>query len=234
MFGGMVKKLIIVTGEKEVVYAELLSSLISLKDDDSENNTVVGIKDGSVEAVVWNESVFKDNKAQLGSNTKIVYIGKTKSSEAVIPSIRFDKDIEKFGIKVGSLSNKAVLFVEPNVLRSNKELYDEFYEKYIELTKKFDDSVADTDAVKKAVHTDGIDTALGKGAKAVGGFFGGVFGKKKGEHKEETAENTQNKGTDFFNFGAKIDSGKLIPDQMFRYAVLGFYLNGLAEFMEVQ
>lgn len=36
MLGGMVKKLIIVTGEKESVYAELLSSLISLKDDDTE------------------------------------------------------------------------------------------------------------------------------------------------------------------------------------------------------
>ena len=52
MIGGMVKKLIIVTGEKESIYAELLSSLITLKDDDAENNAVVGIKDGSVEAVV--------------------------------------------------------------------------------------------------------------------------------------------------------------------------------------
>ena len=33
MIGGMVKKLIIVTGEKESVYAELLSSLITLKDN---------------------------------------------------------------------------------------------------------------------------------------------------------------------------------------------------------
>ena len=53
MLGGMVKKLIIVTGEKESVYAELLSSLISLKDDDTENNQVIGIKDESVEAVVF-------------------------------------------------------------------------------------------------------------------------------------------------------------------------------------
>lgn len=109
MIGGMVKKLIIVTGEKESVYAELLSSLITLKDDDVENNTVVGrIKDGSVEAVVWNEDIYNDNKAQLGSSTKLIFIGKNKSSKAVIPSIRFDKDMAKYGVNVGSLGNKAV------------------------------------------------------------------------------------------------------------------------------
>ena len=173
MLGGMVKKLIIVTGEKETAYAELLSSLISLKDDDMENNQIVGIKDGSVEAVVWNEAVYNDNKPQLGSNTKLIFVGKNKTSEAIISSIRFNKDIEKYGIKVGSLSNKAVLYVEPNELLNNKALYDEFYERYIELTKRFDDTVADTEAIKKAVHKDGIGEAVGKGAKAVGGFFGG-------------------------------------------------------------
>ena len=93
MLGGMVKKLIIVTGEKETAYAELLSSLISLKDDDMENNQIVGIKDGSVEAVVWNEAVYNDNKPQLGSNTKLIFVGKNKTSEAIISSIRFNKDI---------------------------------------------------------------------------------------------------------------------------------------------
>lgn len=230
MLGGMVKKLIIVTGEKETAYAELLSSLISLKDDDMENNQIVGIKDGSVEAVVRNEAVYNDNKPQLGSNTKLIFVGKNKTSEAIISSIRFNKDIEKYGIKVGSLSNKAVLYVEPNELLNNKALYDEFYERYIELTKRFDDTVADTEAIKKAVHKDGIGEAVGKGAKAVGGFFGGLFNKKK----DDTPEKDTNEGTDFFNFGAKIEAGNLIPDQMFRYAVLSYYLDDLADFMGIK
>ena len=98
MIGMQAKKLIIVTGEKETVYAELLSSLISLKDDDVDNNRIVGIKDGSVEAVVWSESVYNDNKVQLGSNTKIIFIGKNKASESIIPSISFDKSLKKSGI----------------------------------------------------------------------------------------------------------------------------------------
>ena len=226
MIGGMVKKLIIVTGDKESVYAELLSSLITLKDDDVENNTVVGIKDGSVEAVVWNEDIYNDNKAQLGSNTKLIFIGKNKSSEAVIPSIRFDKDMTKYGVYVGSIGNKAVLYIESNTLFSNKDLYDDFYEKYIDLTKCFDDSVADTESIKKATNTDGIGEAFGKGTKAVKGLFGKIKG--------APVEKAKNEGTDFFKISTKIEASKLIADQMFRYAVLSFYLDGLAEFMEIK
>ena len=193
MIGGMVKKLIIVTGEKESVYAELLSSLITLKDDDVENNTVVGIKDGSVEAVVWNEDIYNDNKAQLGSNTKLIFIGKNKSSEAVIPSIRFDKDMTKYGVYVGSIGNKAVLYIESNT---------------------------------KATHTDGIGEAFGKGTKAVKGLFGKIKG--------APVEKAKNEGTDFFKISTKIEASKLISDQMLRYAVLSFYLDGLAGFMEIK
>ena len=228
MLGSSVKKLIIVTGEKEVVYAELLSSLISLKDDDSESNTVVGIKDGSVEAVVWTEKVYNDNKVQLGSNTKIVFVGKNKSSEAFIPSIRFNKELDKFGVKVGWLSNKAAIYADSGTLMNNKELYDEFYENYVELTGLFDDSVADSEALKKAKLTDGIDVAFNKGARAVGGFIGGIFGKK------QSSEEKKAEGTDFFDFGAKAEANSLVPDQMFRYAILSFYQNGLADFMEIK
>lgn len=204
----------------------MLSPLITLKDDDVENNTVVGIKDGSVEAVVWNADIYNDNKAQLGSNTKLIFIGKNKSSEAVIPSIRFDKDMAKYGVNVGSLGNKAVLYIESNTLFSNKDLYDGFYEKYIKLTERFDDSVADAKSIKKATHTDGIGEAFEKGTKAVKGLFGKIKGAPAGKEK--------NGGTDFFKIGTKIESSKLISDQMLRYAVLSFYLDGLAGFMEIK
>lgn len=230
MLGSSVKKLIIVSGDKEIVYAELLSSLISLKDDDYESNTIVGIKDGSVEAVVWDEKIYNDNKAQLGSNIKLVFVGKNKSSEKLIPSIRFNKDMEKYGIKVGCLVNKAVIFAQPNTLMNDQDLYDEFFNKYTELTKQFDDNIADTEAIKKATLTDGIGVALDKGARAVGGFFGGLFGKKD----ETELEQPNNFDTDFFDFGAKTEASRLIPSQMYRYAVFSFYLNGLSEFMEIK
>ena len=65
MIGGMVKKLIIVTGEKENVYAELLSSLISINYDNTKNIQVAGTKGESIEAIVWTEKIYNQNKIQL-------------------------------------------------------------------------------------------------------------------------------------------------------------------------
>ena len=230
MLGSPVRKLIIVSGDKENVYAELLSSLISLKNDDRENNKIIGIKDGSIEAVVWDEKIYNDNKAQLGSNTKLVFVGKNKSSEKFIPSIRFDKGMKMYGINVGCLVNKAVVFTQPNILLNSQTLYDDFFEKYTELTKQFDDNIADTDAIIKATITDGVGVALDKGARAVGGFLGSLF-RKKGEKESESTENL---GTDFFDFGSKAEANKLIPSQMYRYAILSFYLNRLSDSMEIK
>lgn len=242
MLGGMVKKLIIVTGEKESVYAELLSSLISLKDDDTENNQVIGIKDESVEAVVWSEKVYDDNKIQLSSKAKVIFVGKTKATELFIVSIRFNKNLERFGIKLGWLGNKAIVYTEPDKLLGDKKLYDEFYDSYIELSKRYDDSIVDTEAIKKAKHSESLWDTLGKGTQAVSDFFGGLFNKKtenelpeKAQAKDELIhdEILQSESTNFFDFGAKIEAGNLIPDQLFRYAILDLYLNKLTGFLGI-
>lgn len=219
------KKLIIVSGEKEMIYAELLSSLISMKDDNIDTKTVFGIPDGSVEAVVWNEKIYNDNKIQLGSNTKIIFIGRTKSSENIIPSINFMK-FSKYGINIGWIGNKAVIYINESTLLNNKELYNDFFEIYKMTTQKFDNTVADTKTLKKAKHTDGIDVAFEKGVNAVGGFFSEVFNKQK-------SKNTKIEGTDFFDFSSKIEAANLIPEQMYRCAILKFYIDDLSKFMEI-
>ena len=149
MIGGMVKKLIIVTGEKENVYAELLSSLISINYDNTKNVQVAGAKGESIEAIVWTEKIYNQNKIQLSSNNKIIFVGKTKATEPFVVSIRFNKNLEKFGIKLGWLGSKAIVYVEPDKLLGDKNLYDEFYKSYVELSKKYDDSIVDTEAIKK-------------------------------------------------------------------------------------
>ena len=220
MFGAAVKKLIIVTGDKETIYAELLSSLISLKDDDKENDKIVGTRDGSVEAVIWNEKIYNDNKPTLGSNSKIIFIGKNNPSEPIIPSVRFNKEMKIFGIRSGSIGNKAVIYIEPDNLIKNKDLYDNFFTKYIEMTKQFDNSVADTESIEKAKHP-GREAAAGTAGGAAAGFLvGGVVGGLLGGAIGDLT--------------AKKDLHTKIPDQMFRYAILSFYLNELAEFMEIE
>lgn len=94
----MAKSLIIVSGENEKVYAELLLSLVTLIDDDKENGKVVGIKDGSVNATIWSEKIYEDNNPQMTSSTKIVFLGKSKSTEFILPNIKFNEELKKYGI----------------------------------------------------------------------------------------------------------------------------------------
>lgn len=98
---------------------------------------------------------------------------------------------------------------------------------YKNLVDKFDDTVADSSVVKKARHTDDLGTAIGKGVENVVGLVGNLFNIFSGEHKE-----IELKGTDAFDIGAKIEAGKAIPDQMFRFLILSLYLNDLYKFME--
>lgn len=55
-------------------------ALVCAKDD--KEGEVVGVADGSVEAVVWSEKAFADNEPTLSSNAHVLFIGDTKLSES--------------------------------------------------------------------------------------------------------------------------------------------------------
>lgn len=132
------KKLIIVVDEKTSTYGELLSALITMNDDKIDDNGnliengIVGTRDGSVETVVWTEKVYADNQAQLGSNNKILFIGKNDASKPIILNISFENYFNKFGIYYGYLGNKSVIFADKKSLVTNKSLYNEFFDAYSE------------------------------------------------------------------------------------------------------
>lgn len=118
--GGMVHKLIIVCESKMKVHANLLLQLIGSKDD--KDDIIVGSKDGSVEATVWEEKEYIANEPKLSSNTNIVFIGDSKSANTFIPNLvyRFDK----YGVRLGWRGNRAVIYVEGRMLK--KDEYDNF------------------------------------------------------------------------------------------------------------
>lgn len=97
MFEKPTKKLIIVTDEKDKPYANYLMALISAKDDKA--GEVVGVADGSVEAVVWSEKAFADNEPTLSSNAHVLFIGDTKLSKSQRGGLAVKYD--DFGLKYG-------------------------------------------------------------------------------------------------------------------------------------
>ena len=108
MFEKQAKKLIIVTDEKNKPYANYLLALISAKDD--KEGEVVGVADGSVEAVIWSEKNYADNEPTLSSNAHVLFLGDTKLSKAQRGglSVKFDD----FGLKYGWLGKRAVMYVD--------------------------------------------------------------------------------------------------------------------------
>jgi len=122
MFEKQAKKLIIVTDEKNKPYANYLLALISAKDD--KEGEVVGVADGSVEAVIWSEKNYADNEPTLSSNAHVLFLGDTKLSKAQRGglSVKFDD----FGLKFGWLGKRAVMYVD-HVITSVVE-YNRFYE----------------------------------------------------------------------------------------------------------
>lgn len=117
-----VKKLIIVSDEKTKPYANYLMALISANDD--KEDEVVGIKDGSVEAVVWSEKDFADNEPTLSSKAYILFIGDNKLSKSQRGGMGIK--FEQFGMHYGWLGKRAVMFVDRTI--TNCIEYDDFYQ----------------------------------------------------------------------------------------------------------
>lgn len=131
MFEKPTKKLIIVTDEKNKPYANYLMALISAKDD--KEGEVVGVADGSVEAVVWSEKAFADNEPTLSSNAHVLFIGDTKLSKSQRGGLAVKYD--DFGLKYGWLGKRAVMYVDRVI--SNVVVYNRFFEFAVNYQENF-------------------------------------------------------------------------------------------------
>lgn len=131
MFEKQVKKLIIVTDEKNKPYANYMMALISAKDD--KEDEVVGIADGSVEAVVWSEKNYADNEPTLSSNAHVLFLGDTRLSKSQRGglNVKFDD----FGLKYGWLGKRAVMYVDHVI--TNVVEYNRFYDYAIKYQEDF-------------------------------------------------------------------------------------------------
>ena len=126
------KKLIIVCIPKTKVYAYQLLQLIGKKDDTKAG--VVGCKDGSVEATVWEEKNYLANECQLSSDTKVVFIGDMKVVKSILPNI--EEKYSQYGMHYGWMGNRSVIYVDKQVL--SQEDYLRFYQYSIDNDRNFE------------------------------------------------------------------------------------------------
>lgn len=251
MLGTPIKKLIIVVDDKTKKYGELLSALISTKDD--KEDKVVGIKDGSVESVIWTEKVYSDNQAQLSSNNKVLFIGESEPAQAVAANINCNNPFEKYGVKYGSLGNKAVIYADIKPLADDKNNYEDFFNSYNDFFSQNNFNYVNNQIVEKAgvassnaeqkteKITGEVGTVFNKGISVINkgvGFLG-----KKVLSKEELAiphisdefidksKNAIVKSAVFTEVAKAMDN-KEITDQQYRCGVIAYYVYELASFMD--
>lgn len=132
------KTLIIVYKEKDEVIVNQLRKLIETNDDDTENDVVIGVEDGTVKIVTWDEKVWLDHKKAGDIDDKVLFLGdEIKGVKNLIPVI--DEKYNEFGIHYGWAGKQAVLYVDEKAL-IKKELYQDFL---FELKEKTNVKVAD-------------------------------------------------------------------------------------------
>ena len=111
---------LIIVCKNKLLSAEM-SKLITAEDD-IDDETIVGTKDGTVHTIIWNESAWEAFRDKLTSNDKVLIIGKIKNTMPLtLEQIRF----EKFGVKYGWNNNIAAIEAEPKLLSKTKN-YDDF------------------------------------------------------------------------------------------------------------
>ena len=247
MFDKPTKKLIIVGNKDTDVYCEFLSLLVSTKDDvtvekedGTKEKTIFAIEDDSVDTAIWTDDIYRDNRAHTSSRQKTLFIGDKGCVESVIPNLDLETKDSEFGVYMGWLGNKAVIYVdEDKAKKSNK--YNKFYEEY----KK------ETDMYNARIKIGSNDTQAKTSAKEYFDQYVSFFKKKEGKAVGVAGAVAAAKTATAVTIGAvggivgivgsaaiKITSdvhknNNLIVDQLYRYAILKFYMNHLADFMEM-
>ena len=106
---------------KDKMLSTQMFDLINSQDDLDEDN-IVGTKDGSVHAIIWNESAWLAFKDKLTQEDRVLIIGEVKNALPLTPGqVRF----EKYGIKYGWNRQIATIEADPKALRKKKD-YEEF------------------------------------------------------------------------------------------------------------
>lgn len=226
-----IKSLVIVCDEKTEPYANYLRQLISANDDTEDK--VIGTVDGSVDASVYLEKEYLDNKFDMSLKQYVLFIGNNKTSNSESTSMK--NVFSEHGMKYGWLGKRGMLTVDDKALTS--EEYDTFFQyatNYISELEKIDlkrrkasnknpEYKGDSSATEKMAS--GIINGVATTAVAVGSIALNPFIKVA--------------GITAYGVGVGLDKVRItnkvknqIKDQQFRVLVLKFYVEGLNSFLE--
>lgn len=128
MFGINKKKLIIVCDKNTEMHANYLYQLIS----SSVEREIIGIEDGEIDAVVWEEKHYISNKPTINIDNYVLFIGENNSSKKEIKTMVVKYN--KFGMQFGWRGKHGMLIVNDSEDKSENDEFEEY------VRSKFDES----------------------------------------------------------------------------------------------
>ncbi len=225
------KSLIVVY--KDEMLLNQLRKLVETKDDTEEG--IVGVKDGSVKIVSWNEKMWLGQKKNGTINNKVLFIGDVKGTDKLIPVL--DVKFEKHGVMYGWAGNQAVLTCDPKKL--SEEEYQEFLKEIekldipeaIKKANRIEESVADEEAVSEEAEISKAAEEKTEDEKKVPAFFQNV---KKvaeaGAEKLGDAFEVVSKNTDGIKRNITRDRSAMKRQLLF-YGIISLYNKDLETFL---
>lgn len=117
------RNLIVVYKEKDEVSLNQLKKMVDSKDDDTENETIVGTEDGTVKIVAWNEKTWLDNKKAGNTGTlddKILFLGDIKGVDKLIPTL--DIKFNQYGVSYGFSGKQAAIRIDAKPLKKERNI----------------------------------------------------------------------------------------------------------------
>ncbi len=234
MFYSEPKTLIVIY--KNEMLVNQLKKLVETNDDLNEE-TIVGVRDGSVRIVSWTEEVWKAQKKAGNISNKVLYLGDFKDTKTLLPIM--ETKFDRFGIKYGWAGNQALIVSDPNVF-SNNVLYKEFLDELalyslpevikpvhsdegataLENQAQQEDTLPDANMEQKAKKRFNLTSAIGKTIN-----FAGKTAKAVSASVSHTFSEINSAINDL------PDDRNVIITQQFYYAIMKFYENHMEEFL---
>lgn len=215
MFGMPSQELVVIVEAKGCgKYSKQLYNLIGTSDDEGE--IVVGPRDGSVQASIFDERKFNDN--QLSSEQKIVFVGSPKFARDyldALDSLATDK-FDKHGIHMRIGGKHASVAIDNGV--TAKEDYWTFLGFAASKGCELPDLLAELR--EEASPSDAEPSGGGNEKGRIEAFFGGIA-----ESARELLSGAGDKAL-------IVRKASAIDDQKFQFAIRLFYLEKLRAFVE--
>ena len=186
---------------KDEMHINQLRKLVETKDDD--DTTIVGTQDGSIQIVAWDEKTWLAQKKAGNINNKVLFIGKIKGLDKLIPVI--DIKFNKYGVKYGWAGNQAALWIDTKAITSEEE--------YSEFLKELNDLPVPEQYKRELKETTKIITPVTAGKPNLANQIASLSVNAFLTVKDMLRDKTQ------------------IKNQMFFYGIIKLYFNDLEKYM---